>query len=362
MTLQNTLEITILGARNEHRAFASGRLGNQVAFSCMPDVDAMERLFDIRDSLHNCVYGRSTMTAPQLDDVGRQLGGVLLADDIAPLYAAARSGGVRLALIINNCSLQSMPWEYLHGPADEPGPNRYRSVARIVSSGSPGTDDPPARPSELNVLLLVSANPTDVVPIDDLAGMMNRTFEAWLGVVNVQLTVRKVPTIKALSEAVNEGTRAWDVIHYIGHGDVRTVGGEELGGLELRGEGMPVFFSARRLCKLLQTRPPRLVILSACSTASAEFSFTFSNTAGSLARANIRAILANQMVITPDSVAGFCAAFYRTLLETGDIDAAVTSGRLDSYATLIPSSEEAARVEWGIPVLYRHIGAQRIYV
>jgi hypothetical protein len=127
------------------------------------------------------------------------------------------------------------------------------------------------------------------------------------------------------------------------------------------GEGAPVFFSARRLSKLLQDRPPRLVVLSACSTASAEFRFSFANTAEALAKSNIPAVLANQMVITADSIAGFSSSFYKTLLSTGDIDAAVTSGRLGSYATLFADSDETARVEWGIPVLYRHLGAQILF-
>lgn len=362
MALPHTLEITVLGNLDGSTAFASARLGSQVMFGSIPDPATIQQLLEMRDRLQDCVHGRQAITELELEEYGKKLGEVLLRGPIGDLYAIARAKGVRIALIINECKLDCLPWEYLHGPTDMPGPQSNRTVVRIVSSGQDAGNTITARPAELKVLLLVSSDPQDtIVPSNDLTATIRKTFQAWIKAQNVKLEICSAPSIKSFSDAVNQGPEAWDVVHYLGHGEVRTIGGEEVGGLLLCGDKKQEFMTARRLATLLQARPPRLVILSACSTANAEYRFQFANLAKALARKNIPAVIANQMVITADSIASFCNGVYQKLLSTGDVDEAVTQGRLLSYTELVPDNDDTARVEWGVPVLYRHLGAQQIF-
>ena len=64
--------------------------------------------------------------------------------------------------------------------------------------------------------------------------------------------------------------------------------------------------------------------------------------------------------ITNSIAAKFAGAFYRELLRSGDVDQATSNGRLSLYAEPdLPN--QAARFEWGIPTLYRHVGAALVW-
>ena len=71
----------------------------------------------------------------------------------------------------------------------------------------------------------------------------------------------------------------------------------------------------------------------------------------------IPAVVANQLPVPDATVATFVGALYEELLRSGDIDLAVTEGRIRLAVDL--GSSPKAVLEWGIPTLYRHInGAQ----
>ena len=269
-------------------------------------------------------------------------------------------------LVINDCLLQSIPWEYLCAPGEQPLPSRRRGIARVVACRRPRLDeqsDRSAGPNRLRVLLAVSRESGDsVVPLEEMTAALRHKFELRMPGSGVELVVKSVNTAKALSDAVTEPRRPWDIIHYLGHGELQKSASGVTGGLRLMGDGgHGTFLAALKLTGLLSQKPPRMVLLTACNSAEAHVGQPFANIARALVVQGIPAVVANQMAIPADSVAEFCGGLYDQLLQSGDIDDAVSAARVHSYATLARGDLDTAAVEWGIPVLHRAPGAERLF-
>jgi hypothetical protein len=58
------------------------------------------------------------------------------------------------------------------------------------------------------------------------------------------------------------------------------------------------------------------------------------------------------------TVAKFVGSLYQELLRSGDIDAAVSEGRV---ALAVELEGDHAVVEWGIPTLHRHVNARQVF-
>jgi hypothetical protein len=110
-----------------------------------------------------------------------------------------------------------------------------------------------------------------------------------------------------------------------------------------------------QLCNLLEGRGIRLVVLSACETAAGDFASDFSVMADGLVRCGIPAVVANQFPVDDGTVAKFVGALYQELLQSGDIDLAVSEGRV----TLALELESV--IDWGIPTLYRHVNSSQVF-
>src|SRR3569833_265692 len=157
MGLKHSLDLTILGAQPGRPAFAAARLDGEVAFATLPGDDTIEKLLVTRDRVEQTFYGE-LLTDDDLQAFGAKLGQILFDGPVGDLYLTARKEGVHINLIINDCELQRLPWEFLHIRNENPGPSATRAIARIVSSGS-GAPPPPVNPGKLRVLLLVSRPP-----------------------------------------------------------------------------------------------------------------------------------------------------------------------------------------------------------
>ena len=102
-------------------------------------------------------------------------------------------------------------------------------------------------------------------------------------------------------------------------------------------------------------------MLSACNTSAGDFTKAFAVVAKTLVECGVPAVVANQFPITNSIAAIFAGAFYKKLLDCGDVDLATTRGRASlMFVSSLPSG--SARFEWGIPTLYRHIGANRVFI
>jgi hypothetical protein len=343
------------------------RLGDDLAITDLPQDGTIAELLAYRDKIVASLSSTATVPQDELDTFGKRLGKVLLDGDIGVLYGEARREGVRINLVINDCLLQRIPWEYLCGPGEQPIPSRQRGIARVVACRRPNIDAHPVQnPGQkgLRVLLVVSREAGDtVVPLDEMTVALRQKFELRMPKTGVELEVKPVGTVSALSDAVTEPTTPWDVIQYLGHGEVRETRTGPVGGLRLVGNGAnETFLSAQRLAALLSQKPPRLVMLTACNSAEARVAAPFANVAHALVMQGVPAVVANQMAIPADTVAEFCGGLFDQLLQSGDVDDAVSAARLRSYTTLARGNEDVAAVEWGIPVLHRALGSERIFM
>jgi hypothetical protein len=164
---------------------------------------------------------------------------------------------------------------------------------------------------------------------------------------------------KDLHDAIQDGN--YDIFHFSGHADVDADG---VGRIYLpdRVSHNKIPFSSVELCGLLRNRGIRLVILSACNTSSGNFQNKFDVIAEALVHSGIPAVVANQFPFPDSTMAEFVQRLYKTLLATGDIDRAVNEGRISLYGNKALGQGKSARLEWGVPTLYRHIAGSKVFV
>jgi hypothetical protein len=155
--------------------------------------------------------------------------------------------------------------------------------------------------------------------------------------------------------------KSFDVLHFSGHGEVNN----GVGSLILSRGNAPDRLNAEELCTILGGRNLRLVVLSSCETAAGNFSKEFAVIAQALVLEGIPAVVASQFSLPNTTVAQFVGPMYANLLGpanpqfVGDIDRAVGEGRI-ALATDLATPTRAS-LEWGIPVLYRQLGASKVF-
>jgi CHAT domain-containing protein len=156
--------------------------------------------------------------------------------------------------------------------------------------------------------------------------------------------------------------KPYDILHFNGHGEIVTdANGHEQGQLLLvdgrTGKSQPL--SAEKLAVLVTGKNLQLVILSACNSSRGDFAKSYAVIAQGLVDRGVPAVVANQFPVTNSVAATFAAGLYHGLLRTGDIDQAVSDGRL--VLSMQPTIGLNASIEWGIPTLYRHVGASKLF-
>jgi CHAT domain-containing protein len=209
-------------------------------------------------------------------------------------------------------------------------------------------------------MLFVHAEPIgqSSVAWQDIMETIEREFQARLSDLpkTFELDVVQGETRDSFLKAIEK--KHYDILHFAGHGQINAKGfGELLLKNSKTGKSDPI--SAPALGTLLENKRLRLVVLSACSTSAGDFAKEFAVVAKSLVEYHVPAVVANQFPITNSAAATFAGSFYNKLLQSGNVDLATTAGRL-ALAFMPPASGQA-RFEWGIPTIYRHIGAARVF-
>jgi hypothetical protein len=166
-----------------------------------------------------------------------------------------------------------------------------------------------------------------------------------------------VVTPDTLQRTLN--SRHWDVVHFIGHGDV--VNGTariRLNSENAYGEGQWV--SGETFATFFDRRVPRLVILNCCYGAAQSTQRTMSGIGPFLLRAGVPAVVAMQYEI-PDKVAvKFADSFYGELLGgpfRGRIDLALAAAR----RTLFQNQTSETILSFMTPVLYLSPGHEVLF-
>jgi CHAT domain-containing protein len=167
-------------------------------------------------------------------------------------------------------------------------------------------------------------------------------------------------TPQSLFKAFENANERFEIFQFSGHGDLDPQSGE--GRLlllnESNNQSSPI--TAGNLAVLLAGRGIRLAVLSACMTAAGNAADPFNVVAEALVLNGIPAVVANLLPVPDASVASFVGPLYTNLLTTGDIDVAVSQGRIKLAIELALPID--ATLEWGIPTLYRHIAASKVFL
>lgn len=133
-------------------------------------------------------------------------------------------------------------------------------------------------------------------------------------------------TADALGRKLAE--RRWDVVHFIGHGEV--IDGVPHIRLNDQEPGSDCWLAGEFFTVLFDEQPPRLVVLNCCLGGRESAERTLSGIGGLLFHAGVPSVVAMQYEIPDEIAVQFSAAFYGELLagrRPGRIDSALTATR-----------------------------------
>jgi CHAT domain-containing protein len=361
--MSDTLEIVILGAEPKTTAVVFARCDTDMALENLPADAELDSLLAFRDHVDQSLH--SLKQRPQerdLAEFGNKLFRYVIRGEIAKIYTRLpKDAFVRLSILSNSQELQSLPWEYLQDPEEVPGPWRVRSVVRIIPTVA---SKPPAQLKLKGLkrklkILFAYADPVDHDPVSWQAAMkaVADSLEARLPASSFELKVIDANP-KDLAETLQSGQ--YDIFHFSGHGIVDANGVGQVMLMDRAGQSS-IPYDAAKLSNILRSRGIRLVILSACYTAAGNFTDKFDVTAKALINSGIPVVVANQFPVPDSTVATFVKPLYEELLRSGDIDLAVNEGRYLLANDQALTKGSSATLEWGIPTLYRHVAAAKIF-
>jgi hypothetical protein len=356
--MDHTLDVSILGYKGSSEVVTLARRGNDIAVASFLGSKTLKSLSDFRTRIERAILGQDARPTPEeLLDFGRDLFLFTIPDQLRDLYARlpVSPAHVRMNVLTNRPDLQTLPWEYLQEPKQPAGPRRERSVVRIVPTV--GVEPPaPKKMKDKVRVMFVAADPKDQEALSwpDVRDSIKRTFDAQ---IPDQFEIDVVPGASTSVFTTKTAREDFDIVHFSGHGKVI----DGVGNLAFKDPKTKTttYIPADRLAKILGGRGIRLIVLSACETASGNYSEPFSVIAETLVNVGVPAVVANQFSVPDSMVAAFVGALYAELLKTGDIDQAMSEGRVNLWSQ--PGPQNKASIEWGIPTLHRLVGASRLF-
>lgn len=317
-----------------------------------------KQLLAQRDEIEKTLVDQADrMTATQLRDYGDLLRKALVGDVAADLIKAPFTETLTVAICTDDPELKRIPWEYMTWPNGKFSPRRERSVVRITQVAGAIETEPVKLVGRPMSVALIVANPRNLnsVPWQDLKEQLKVVFQAKVDATGAPDKL-EIDIVQGASRvSVKEALKAknYDVIHFVGHGEktglyfVNRLDGKS----ELVDVGTLVTLFSKPSCQLL--------ILSACETGAINPAASIPTVAEQLVEQGIPAVIGSQMPMPDGAIATFSVALYDRLLRDGDIDAAIADARVDLNTELADAAE--AGVEWGIPVLYRRPGRDRLF-
>jgi CHAT domain len=358
------LDIAILNAGIKRPAIVFARCASDMAVAKLPGGEKLKKLADFRNQINLALLRNLRRpTKSELIRFGNHLFNYIVRDDVKRLYDLLPADKhVRIHILTNRPDLQSLPWEYLQDPNQGPGPSIYRSVVRVlprIGLSTPASF-PLSKDGRKIRILFIYADPGTLDPVDWVAvkDSVRAEFSAFLPTDHYELKVVE-GTPRAIYQEMESPGGTYDIFQFSGHGTVDLRTGEGcLLLLDDSGSGyLP--WSASTLAMNLAGRGIKLAVLNACLTAAGNAVDPFNIVAEALLCSGIPAVVANQLPIPNKTVAPFVGSMYRMLLRTGDIDLAVSQGRIRLATDL--SALPNAVLEWGIPTLYRHIAGANVF-
>jgi tetratricopeptide (TPR) repeat protein len=298
------------------------------------------------------------------EQVFRSVFGVFPSRDA---YQRARDKGLEVAFRSEIPDLLGLPWELMRDPA---GP--VALGAGGISRSLPLTDGTQALEvpgGRLRVLMVISRPAgTNDVGYQMVARPLLERLEAVRG--EVELTVLRPPTFRALREAVLQAADAgqpFHVVHFDGHGAMP--GRDDGGMIEVRpgmspgaGEGVLAFelpgggngyVAASRVAAALAAGRVPVAVLNACQSGTMGKELEAS-VATALLKAGCAAVVAMAYSVYAVAAAEFMAAFYESLFAGDSVGTAVGVGRRRLFERDgRPSPKgDLPLADWLVPVCY----------
>jgi CHAT domain-containing protein len=363
----DTLDIAILSPAAKKATIALARYGSDIAIADLSSGNDLKSLLGFKDLISQVLLlNQKRPTKDELTKFGRALFRFLVRDEVKRLYDRLPLDTlVRINILTNRPDVQSLPWEFLQDPNQNPGPWLNRSVVRII----PTIGRLPPAPMQLAAqgaklkILFVYAVPQDqtLVSWPSVKSRIESAIalSAAVSADSYELKVIQGTTEELFAAFQNQNDK-YDIFQFSGHGDIDPHTGEGrilLVDSKKSDQSHPI--SASDLANILQGRGIRLAVLSACLTAAGTSADPFNVVAEALLHAGIPAVIANQLPVPDESIATFVGPLYAQLLNTGDIDLAVNDGRVKLSVVL--AAPGLATLEWGIPTLYRYIDGQKVF-
>jgi hypothetical protein len=267
---------------------------------------------------------------------------------------------VRVHILSNNPQIQTLPWEYIQEPDFAPGPRLERSVVRVVSTVGIPRPEPLKFENRVRVLFTY-ADPPDQTLVNwpAVKESLEQSFAGQLPHDKFDIDIFGEITPARLAYSVQQSQ--YEIFHFCGHGMVE----DGIGRLILHNSrNESSYISCEDLLVILRGCGIRLVIFSACNTSAGNFNDKFAVIAEALIREGIPAVVANQFPIPNETIPFFIGPLYTELLRSGDIDKAVSKGRIMLRTLLAPADlaqSQKAVLDWGIPTLYRHIDGAKVF-
>jgi hypothetical protein len=355
----DSLDLMILNSAKPNAAIGFARRNGDVMISEIPGGKALQNLLDFTERIRKAVEpgAPSRPADAELIKFGNDLFDFCFAPSLRSLYTALPPSHIRLQFLTCDEQMKTIPWEFMQEPSKTPGPRPYRSIVRIVPSF--GNDIGPPKPTERKIkLLFIASYPIDQdrVSWDDVSRRIERSMKPYSAFITLEKCIPG--TWDGFRKAVR--TFQPDVIHFSGHGRAGKQGTQLLFMDPDTNKSVPV--GTDKVTALLRDKAVRLVVLSACETSTQPrvLQTEYAVLAEELVNSGISAVVANQLPVQDDTTATFAGPLYQKLLETGDIDLAVASGRQELFAAL-DNSSASANLEWGVPTVHRHIAGARIF-
>jgi len=317
---------------------------------CLPQDD-----FTLSDA-YTAVLGQDVAQGG-VERFGRYLFATLLGESLwVQMDQTAGANPVELALTWpgDDLVLNRLPWETMYYEIDSPGGIRggflaaepQISITRRVRGGSAdvGNIESPPR-----VLFVVGTELTkDVIrPGAEYLGLLRSLEEDGL-----YLTTRIA--LEASTESLQEAVKEFKptVVHFICHGLVES--GKAYLELMDKDSKASVTVNAETLLSVLHTDEnlplPQVVVLNACSTATADELEVGRPMAAEFVEGGIPIVVGMSGRVSDQACRLFTKGFYKSLLKGGEIASAAADGR---RAAIRHSGYDArSTVDWALPTLF----------